>query len=384
MGLVAAVLGYQPITCMRSIELVALSYAVIESMQRSSAKQFGGICNWQCAFESRAQREADIDKLAQEYQDFDVCLAHLSAACAWTDNAPGVSAAIRKIDKQQKGRDYSLSTCDPSSAPMDALHALVQLVRLTALFREADTSSSDLTGFIGVWTQYLLQKAPEGELRYLLGLAVLDAATVRDVLQLRSEDAALEKAINRQIELYEQEESSDPVEQASVDSRVAALEMRCAQLGSSVRDAVRRSMQSIEHLQSYYKRNRGKRRPTAQDNSMFNLLDGNAFIANHCNQQKKDALVVAKHNINNNEVLLFLKTSSSLSDYVDTQLFLLQLLGLVARVAHAYLVLRVRSSLSPTSSTGSDLLEQHMEYVETALQKVKRAGLGLISKGLGR
>lgn len=63
---------------------------------------------------------------------------------------------------------------------------------------------------------------------------------------------------------------------------------------------------------------------------------------------------------------------------------LLQLLGLVARVAHSYLVLRARSlhSLPPHRAallSGSDL-----EYIETAMQKVKRAGLGLLSKGLGR
>lgn len=52
-------------------------------------------------------------------------------------------------------------------------------------------------------------------------------------------------------------------------------------------------------------------------------------------------------------------------------------------MAHSYLVLRARSlhSLPHRAAllSGSDL-----EYIETAMQKVKRAGLGLLSKGLGR
>jgi len=60
-----------------------------------------------------------------------------------------------------------------------------------------------------------------------------------------------------------------------------------------------------------------------------------------------------------------------------------QLLGLVARVALSYLVLRARSLHSLPQRTGL-LSGGELEYIETAMQKVKRAGLGLLSKGLGR
>jgi len=62
---------------------------------------------------------------------------------------------------------------------------------------------------------------------------------------------------------------------------------------------------------------------------------------------------------------------------------MLQLLGLVARVALSYLVLRARSLHSLPHRTGL-LSGGELEYIETAMQKVKRAGLGLLSKGLGR
>jgi hypothetical protein len=62
---------------------------------------------------------------------------------------------------------------------------------------------------------------------------------------------------------------------------------------------------------------------------------------------------------------------------------LLQLLGLVARVAHSYLVLRARSLHALPHRAGL-LSGGELEYIETAMQKVKRAGLGLLSKGLGR
>jgi len=283
-----SVLGYQPTTCMRSIELIALSYAVIESMQRSSAKQFSSICDWQCAFELRAQRESDLDRIAHDYRDYDVCLAHLSAYAL----ADKTSMAIPKSSRHL----HADSSRIHSAPPMDAVHALVQLVRLTGLFREMDTSSSDLAEFTSVFAQHLLKRAPIVELHYLHGLEALDRAAVKDVIEHRSLACALEELINRQIELYERDDS-DPIEQVSVDARVVELETRCAQLESSVRDEVRRSVQSIEHLRSYYKSSRKKRSSSAVS-SMFNLLDGNAYVATHDPHQQ----VLIKRRDNDNEV----------------------------------------------------------------------------------
>lgn len=299
-----AVLGYRPATCMRSIELISLSYAVIESMQRSSAKQFSSICDWQCAFECRAQREADLDNIAIEYQDFDVCLAHLSAAYALVNTTSAV--AVPKSGKHIHP-DCSRSHHAP---PMDAVHALVQLVRLTGLFREIDTSSSDLSELTSALGQHLLLRAPIVELHYLHALEVLGAAAVRDVLEHRSLASALEESINRQIELYERDggDVCDPIEQETVDARVAELDTRCAQLASSVREEVRSSIQSIEHLRRYYN-SRRKRRTSLSSSSadssssicsnMFNLLDGNAFVATHYDPKQE---VFIKRRDNDNEV----------------------------------------------------------------------------------
>jgi len=288
----SADLGYRPVTCMRSIELISLSYAVIESMQRSSAKQFSSICDWQCAFECRAQREADLDNIAHEYQDFDVCLAHLSAYALVDTNTTGAAAVGKHIHHP----DYSRSRNSP---PMDAVHLLVQLVRLTGLFREMDTYSSDLAELTSVLGQHLLLKSPIVELHYLHGLEVLDAAAVKDILEHRSLSSVLEESINRQIELYERDDACDRIEQERVDARVMELETRCAQLASSVRDEVRSSIQSIDHLRSYYSSRRKKRSSSADTISMFNLLDGNAYVATHYDSKQE---VFIKRRDTDNEV----------------------------------------------------------------------------------
>lgn len=285
-------LGYRPVTCMRSIELISLSYAVIESMQRSSAKQFSSICDWQCAFECRAQREADLDNIAHEYQDFDVCLAHLSAYALVDTNTAGAAA----VGKHPHYPDYSRSRNLP---PMDAVHLLVQLVRLTGLFREIDTCSSDLAEITSMLGQHLLLKSPTVELHYLHGLEVLDAATVKDVLEHRSLSSALEESINRQIELYERDDACDRIEQERVDARVAELETRCAQLASSVLDELRSSIQSIDHLRNYYNSRRKKRSSSADTISMFNLLDGNEYVATHYDPKQE---VFIKKRDTDNEV----------------------------------------------------------------------------------
>jgi hypothetical protein len=57
----------------------------------------------------------------------------------------------------------------------------------------------------------------------------------------------------------------------------------------------------------------------------------------------------------------------------------LQQLGVVARIARAYLAQRRLPGRGL-----ADGLQQALEYIESPLDKMKRAGLGLLSKGFGR
>lgn len=69
--------------------------------------------------------------------------------------------------------------------------------------------------------------------------------------------------------------------------------------------------------------------------------------------------------------------------------------GLVARITHAYLqrraaIVRSRSLFAARDGEGEDEagerdgLAEALEYIESPLEQMKRAGLGLLSKGLGR
>ena len=79
-------------------------------------------------------------------------------------------------------------------------------------------------------------------------------------------------------------------------------------------------------------------------------------------------------------------------------LLFLQSLGLVARIAQCYLLQRQKqhylqypkqlqtgSNANAGASAGADPLTTGvLELIESPMQQVKRAGLGLLSKGLGR
>lgn len=66
-------------TITRSQSLLSLSLTIIETMQRSSAKQFSTVCSWKAALDTRIAREADWVKVLQESSDEDAFIANSAA-----------------------------------------------------------------------------------------------------------------------------------------------------------------------------------------------------------------------------------------------------------------------------------------------------------------
>lgn len=115
-------LGYNYAACARHQGLLSLSLAVVEAMQRSSGKQLQPLCDWQCAYDVRAAREAELDGLARKFRDLDVCIAHLMSYFLpgnKTVLAPGIRVASGAKEKE----------APPTVGPLDLTHILMQLIR---------------------------------------------------------------------------------------------------------------------------------------------------------------------------------------------------------------------------------------------------------------
>ena len=131
-------LGYNYAVCMRYQNLLTLSLAVIESMQRSSGKQFAQLCAWQCAYDVRTAREIELDRTARKYQDFDICIAHLmtyfltSKATTSTTAAVAGDQPLSPSGKAPSGKSkgaVSEKEAPVTTGPVDLVHILAQLIR---------------------------------------------------------------------------------------------------------------------------------------------------------------------------------------------------------------------------------------------------------------
>lgn len=120
-------LEFSPCVCTRSVHLLSIAYAVVESMQRCSSKQFqaAGQCDWLCAYDARAARESELDKIALKHRSFDACIAHILNQC---------------LNSCAQQRDATASSAGATAGPVDLAHVLMQLMRAMALFqlRECD------------------------------------------------------------------------------------------------------------------------------------------------------------------------------------------------------------------------------------------------------
>jgi len=140
-----------------STPLLSLTYTVIECMQRSSQKQFTTLCNWQCAYDVRTAREAELNTTAGKMEDFDVCVAHLltyflsnsnsgggsgssggvspkagSSISSGTTGASTVGSPSKSLNRVSSAKSVVSEKEAPSTAgPVDVVHILVQLLRYT-------------------------------------------------------------------------------------------------------------------------------------------------------------------------------------------------------------------------------------------------------------
>lgn len=130
-------LGYNYSVCLRSQPLLSLGLAVIESMQRSSGKQFQLLCDWQCAYDTRTAREVELDQMARKFDDFDICIAHVmsyflpgkavvDAGSVNTDGQGQVLKTKSSTNKLTAGADKEAA---PTAGPVDVVHILVQTIR---------------------------------------------------------------------------------------------------------------------------------------------------------------------------------------------------------------------------------------------------------------
>jgi hypothetical protein len=116
-------LGYNYAVCLRHQGLLSLSLGVIEAMQRSSGKQLQQLCAWQCAYDVRAAREAELDAVARNFQDLAVCIAHLMSYFL-----PGSKSVSTPVLGKSSGAGKE-KEAPATAGPLDMTHILVQLIR---------------------------------------------------------------------------------------------------------------------------------------------------------------------------------------------------------------------------------------------------------------
>lgn len=112
-------------TSIHSYGVLSLAAAVVESMQRSSSKQFPSICKWQCGYETRAAREADMQNRIQTRRcDFDVCLSLLNSQLS-----SRLIAKPREVgDSPRKGAEKEKAGSSDADV-VDLVHTLTQIIR---------------------------------------------------------------------------------------------------------------------------------------------------------------------------------------------------------------------------------------------------------------
>ena len=112
-------------------------------MQRSSGKQLTSLCAWQCAYDVRSARESELDGIARKYEDFDICVAHLSTLFLPKNSLPsdgtnsGNNSAVNSPPRGSAGLSRVGSAksvvpekeASPTAGPVDVVHILIQLLR---------------------------------------------------------------------------------------------------------------------------------------------------------------------------------------------------------------------------------------------------------------
>jgi hypothetical protein len=149
---------------------------------------------------------------------------------------------------------------------------------------------------------------------------------------------------------------------------VQSAEAEIRQRQSSLRDAVSTALSRLLELQGEYTAQ--KQTLLAGGSSGSTIAAANRLL-DPLSQQAEEEVSIIVYCI---RLLPLVHTPDPLRGAMFPQQ-----LGMVARIAKAYLAQRRLPGRGL-----ADGLQQALEYVESPLDKMKRAGLGLLSKGFGR
>jgi hypothetical protein len=124
--------------------LIALALTIIDTMQRSSAKQFQVLNHWKVAVDVRQLREQEILKLYNSYEDINVCI-ELGILPHFTTIQHSAETHPQKQQQQQQKlspNNHANSSGDTNSDnPVDLVHILSILLGLMGLCRYQEQQS---------------------------------------------------------------------------------------------------------------------------------------------------------------------------------------------------------------------------------------------------
>eukprot|EP01038_Epipyxis_sp_PR26KG_P007461 gene7461-10171_t len=325
------ILGYNPSLCVKYNNMINLAASIIEAMQRSSNKQFSTLCSWQCSYDVRAARDAELEAVISQNDDLDVALAQILIYFIQGNND----------NNQEKSKNNSIKMKgkakeNPCQGPVDVIYTLLSVV-------------SELS-----------------ELEYLRSISYLSAIVVDDVTRYRSCLREMNSLMNSLTDADEQSNRSSLSVDEQLGEKLTFLEEELEQLKSSVHLYISESLNPLIELHNYYCRN------------------NEIIMTSHSTSPHHD-LDLTNHPI------------SILSDLIDVDnrdnAKSKEVVGLVARLMKEYLSQRVsknnlfqaeHATHSNDESGGQHELCKLLEYIESPIQKMKRAGLGMLSMGLGR
>jgi hypothetical protein len=120
---------YNPIVCCKAEKLIALSFAVIDAMQRSSAKQFSSICNWKTSFDDRVAREVDLLSNLFQYDDFDVTAASILKYFLKNKKSAASTQEVKTASLSAKASKSKLKATADEAEPVDTIHILLMTIQ---------------------------------------------------------------------------------------------------------------------------------------------------------------------------------------------------------------------------------------------------------------
>ena len=130
-------LGYNPYICEEYMSLIRLCYAVIDTMQRSSEKQYAAVCDWEASYDTRSAREEVVTKLLLAGREgaVDGAVDDGSLKYAVKQSLMHISSMLNTAKsplQSSKQSDKAASSSIPGTIP-DLTHVLMELLGVLSL-----------------------------------------------------------------------------------------------------------------------------------------------------------------------------------------------------------------------------------------------------------